>query len=390
MQNGVSKMQQLLSANIATYASQKNQQYSQASSHVVGIAERWASTIAGLPSFYQSLVEQTLASAISDFKSRHPNAKGLEDFPLAKAAKLCIDMCSIDTTIQRKLDVFWVLKILSQFCATMVMPINAYKDPTSGQWCIWEGQHTMVVLWLIATKIYNQDPKDVIIPACLYDISQRAQIRQNFTTLNSSAGKMTLDAIDHWQQSLFGVRIDGSTDPLWLNVDAKQKAIESRGLFVTAKKFGDTGENGAISRLQEINSLTVSAVDNLMEYLNQVGANQRPVYEKEMMTMGQFFKRCSQDNIQVDKSYIKDIADVILTHWDADFRPESGFWIDVRDSYLNWYNHTNLGNRVPRCKKEWVHGGPYLTAQLRKDCPHLRIPGSGSNSEFQPLSGDLL
>lgn len=383
-------MQQLLSANISTYASQKNLQYSQATSHVVGIGERWATTIAGLPSFYQSLVEQTLASTIADFKLRHPDAKALDDFPLAKAAKLCMDLCSIDTTIQRKLDVYWVLKILSQFSATMVMPINAYKDPKTGQWCIWEGQHTMVVLWLIATKIYNQDPKDVIVPACLYDISQRAQIRQNFTTLNSSAGKMTLDAIDHWQQSLFGVRIDGSTDPMWLNVDAKQKAIESRGFFVTAKKFGDTGEDGAISRLQEINSLTVSAVDNLMEYLSHVDANQRPVYEKEMMTMGQFFKRCSQDNIQVDKSYIKDIADVILTHWDADFRPESRFWIDVRDSYNNWHNHTSLVQSVPRYKKEWVHGGPYLTAQLRKDCPHLRIPGSGSNSEFYPLAGDLL
>jgi len=384
-------MQQLLPANITTYASQKNQQYSQATSHVVGIAERWATTIAALPSFYQSLVEQTLASAIADFKSRHPEAKGLDDFPLAKAAELYMDICAIDTTIQRELNVFWVLKILSQFCATMVMPINAYKDPTTGQWCIWEGQHTMVVLWLIATEIYQQDPKDVIVPACLYDISQRGQIRQNFTTLNSSAGKMTLDAIDHWQQSLFGVRIDGSTDPAWLNIDAKQKAIESRDLFVTAKKFGDTGENGAISRLQEINSLTVNAVDNLMEYLSQVGASDRPVYEKEMMTMGQFFKRCSQDNVQVDKSYIKDIANVTMTHWNADFRPESNFWIDVKDSYNNWHTRTNLYTQsVPRCKKEWVHGGPYLIAQLRKDCPHLHIPSSGSNSEFQPLAEDLL
>jgi len=367
-------MQQLLPANITTYASQKNQQYSQATSHVVGIAERWATTIAALPSFYQSLVEQTLASAIADFKSRHPDAKGLDDFPLAKAAELYMNMCAIDTTIQRELNVFWVLKILSQFCATMVMPINAYKDPTTGQWCIWEGQHTMVVLWLIATEIYQQDPKDVIVPACLYDISQRGQIRQNFTTLNSSAGKMTLDAIDHWQQSLFGVRIDGSTDPAWLNIDAKQKAIESRDLFVTAKKFGDTGENGAISRLQEINSLTVNAVDNLMEYLSQVGASDRPVYEKEMMTMGQFFKRCSQDNVQVDKSYIKDIANVTMTHWNADFRPESNFWIDVKDSYNNWHTRTNLYTQsVPRCKKEWVNGGHYLIAQLRKDGPHLHI-----------------
>jgi|TARA_B100001094_G_scaffold281855_1_gene293561 hypothetical protein len=383
-------MQQLLQANITTYATQKNQHYSQATSHVVGIAERWASTIASLPSFYQSLVEQTLASAIAGFKSRHPDAKGLDDFPLAKAAELYMNLCSIDTTLQRELDVFWVLRILSQFCATMVMPINAYQDPKTKKWCIWDGQHTMMVMWLIATEIYKQNPKNVIVPACLYDISQRAQIRQNFTTLNSPAGKMTLDAIDHWQQSLFGVRIDGSTDPAWLNVDAKQKVIESRGLFVTAKKFGDTGENGAISRLQEINSLTINAVDNLMAYLSQVGADERPVYEKEMMTMGQFFKRCAQDNIQVDTSYIQDIADVILNHWGADFRPESNFWTDVRDSYNNWYNHTNLGSMsMPRYKKEWVHGGPFLIAQLRKDCPHLHIPGSGSNSEFQPLAADL-
>jgi len=30
-----------------------------------------------------------------------------------------------------------------------------------------------------------------------------------------------------------------------------------------------------------------------------------------------------------------------------------------------------------------------LIAQLRKDCSHLHIPGSGSNSEFQPLAADL-
>ena len=384
-------MQKLLQANPTTYATQQNQKYSQATSHVVGIAERWAQALASLPAGERLAIDQTIAQAIKEFKRRYPDARRLDDLSLAKAAKLYMNRCSIDTTLQRQLNVRWVLQILSQFCATMVMPINAYEDPKTKKWCIWDGQHTMVVMWLIATKIYNQDANDVIVPACLYDVSQRVEIRKNFTALNSKEGKKDLEAIDYWQQSLFGVRIDGSINQGWLNINAKQKAIESRGFFVTAAKFLDTKQNGAISRLQEINKLTVNAVDNLMEYLSQVGADKRPVDEKEMMIMGQFFKRCSQDNVQVDKSYINDIANVILNHWEGDFRPMSTFWIQVKDSYKNWYNYTNLGSTSNfRCKKEWVHGGPYLIAQLRNDCPHLHIPGSGSQSEFQPLSEDLL
>ena len=84
---------------------------------------------------------------------------------------------------------------------------------------------------------------------------------------------------------MFGVRVDASTNPSWVEVEEKQCAIEAMGFFVTSKKFGDEDEPGAITRLQEINKLDVKTVKVLMQYLALVGANQRPVVEKEMVMM---------------------------------------------------------------------------------------------------------
>ena len=48
------------------------------------------------------------------------------------------------------------------------------------------------------------------------------------------------------QQKVYGVPVDGSTNPSWLETEQKQQMLEKHKLFVTADKFDNTHEVGAI------------------------------------------------------------------------------------------------------------------------------------------------
>jgi hypothetical protein len=213
-------------------------------------------------------------------------------------------------------------------------------------------------------------------------------MRQSFVDLNGPVGKKGLDLFDHFEQMVFGVRIDNSVNPLWQIAESKQTILERHGLFVTAKKFGDHEEPGAISRMQEINKLSPEALEWLCVYLVAVGAQNRAVEEKEMVIMSYFFERCRLAKLKLTTPYICSIAGVAKQHWGADFSPTSKFWVKASDAYRNWHAiHIVYG--TPRFNKEPVHGYPFLIEQLKKDLPGGALPENRSTSEFVPEPADL-
>jgi hypothetical protein len=296
---------------------------------------------------------------------------------------------NIDGTMQRQLDIFWVLKLLNHFMATMVVPIQVYRpDPSKEEYLAWDGQHTIVLLWLISTQVLGVNPEELVVPVNLYHSNLKAEMRANFISLNSKEGKKQLELIDIFEQQVFGCRVDGSTNPIWIDAELKQRHIEKHGLFVTAKKFGDDDLPGAITRLQEINKLTVESVGWLCEYLAHSTKLDRPVEEKEMVMMAHYFDRCRLEGIDVDSAYIASLASVLDTLFDGDFSPMGSFWTKAGIAYHNWHDINSNGFSAGRFNKEPVHGFPFLIAQLRKSFDR-KTPRSDSKSEFWPAEEDL-
>lgn len=387
--NGETKMQLMINTAQKSYADIKNERFSTNANYVITAKQRWEETYEALPTYQQDRVDYMLEQAKSEFRRRNPRLTSWNTLPLAEAKSLVMNRIGIDATMQRQLDIFWVLTLLTQFTATKVVPIQVYKHNET-QYLAWDGQHTLMLLWLIATQLFEEDPNHIEIPVNVYQSTLKSEMRTNFVSLNSKEGKKQLDPIDIWEQQVFGVRVDGTKNPTWIEVEQKQQVIEAMGFFVTSKKFGDETEAGAITRLQEITKLDISTVKNLMQYLAMVGATERPVVEKEMVMMANFFERCKFAQITVDNAYIASIASVALAHWDADFSPSGKFWTRASNAYHNWYAVHGQGD-YGRFNKEPVHGGPFLTAQLLKSLKGtgLLIPRSSSNSEFSPFARDL-
>jgi hypothetical protein len=187
---------------------------------------------------------------------------------------------------------------------------------------------------------------------------------------------------------VFGVRVDGADNPIWIATEKKQQAIEAAGLFVTSKKFGDEDEIGAISRLQEINKLSVEAVGWLTKYLAYSTGLTRSVDEKEIVMMGHFFLRCTQARIVVTDQYIAELFTVFNNLFGCDFTPNGNFWTKASVAYANWHNANSYSLSGPRFNKEPVHGFPFMIAQLQKSFTQS-LPRSDSNSEFWPAAEDL-
>jgi bifunctional DNase/RNase len=375
----------------APYAVTKNSRFSMTASQIRTIKQRWDETYNALPIIQQKAIDNALAAAIAEFRRRNPKIKGTKDLKkqLAKAWTVKMSQVCIDDTMQRQLNIAWVITLLNLFVSTKVIPIHVYQpDPNDELYLAWDGQHTLVLLWLICTQIFGEDPDTFEIPVNVYASHQKAEMRGCFIDLNSEEGKKMLDLFDKIEQMIYGVRVDGSTNPLWVLAEQKQQIVENHGLFLTSKKFGDDHMPGAISRMQEINKMQPDSLEWLCDYLVAVGAQTRAVEEKEMVMMAYFFERCRLAKLKLTQKQVHDIANVTKTHWGADFSPSGRFWAKVANAYHIWHAvHVQYG--TPRCNKEPIHGFPFLAEQVKKQLNGFAKLNSNTSSEFVPDQADL-
>lgn len=375
-----------------TYASTKNARFNNTASNVQTIKQRWDDTFKNLPILEQQAITHALSAAVAEFQRRNPHYKKFADVKseLAKAIDVKMTKVKIDGTMQRLLNIGWVIQLLNIFATTKVIPIQVYQpDAKKDEYLAWDGQHTLILLWLIATQIFAENPDYIDIPVNVYASHLKPEMRQSFVDLNGPVGKRGLDQFDMFEQMVYGVRIDKSTNPVWVAAEEKQRVIESHGLFLTSKKFGDHDQPGAISRTQEVMKYSAETLGWICDYLVAVGAQGRPVEEKEMVMISYFFESCRlAPNVKVTKSFINDIAGTVKKHFAADFSPTSIFWAKATIAYKNWHA-THIVHGTPRFNKEPVHGYPFLVKQLEKDLPKYNFPGARSSSEFNPDVADL-
>ena len=377
------------------YAAKRNAVYQNSSSNLVDLVQRLNDTIASMPVQAQRNWQSKLAKALTMFKKNNSGLKSINDprFRLCKSLMGKLKDIQIDTTMQREPNLQWIITIIENFRAYQAQPIQVYA--TANGYGAWDGQHTSLALYLIATQALGMNFDDVEVPINIYDIVSRGEIRGNFinnnTTVGKNAGKKPLDIIDIIQQMIYGVEVDGVTEQEWVDAHAKWQAIAAAGMFMTADKFNDTEQVGAISRLNEINDSSVKVVKQFAVYGKYVVAlQQRPINTKEIPIIMEFLNICEQQDITYTDAEIEDLAQHCIDLFDANFDAKGPFWDVAHQANLNAYNKANKGvpkhlwPDAPRNSKNVPQGIAFFWHQLQKSW----VPTQGAGFKFpkQPFS----
>jgi hypothetical protein len=383
---------------MSKYAARANSIYRHSESHFISLRERLQESLQGSNEF-------ALTAMVSEFKRRFKKWSKFEDMALCRAIMVPMDKILIDTTMQRAVNFLHILNILNNFKETMVMAIQVYEDETRpGYYIAWDGQHTAIALYILATKVFGQRVAKLMIPVVVYSVKQKAEIRRNFILLNGDAKSM-MDFIDLWRQMVCGVLIDGADDPIWVQASKKQAHFERAGLFATDKKFGDHEEEGAFTLLADTicskSDKTLKHVEVTRMFcdywiaMKALTGQDRPVDAKEARQLYEYFDHCHTQDITVDENYIIEFTQFCKDYFECDWNAKGAFWDKVSDAYETWYKKSNPdGDIDPRTNdikirgfaKEFSCGGPFLLAQLRKSTK-LAVPVF--DSSFVPAKKDL-
>lgn len=321
---------------IVNYADQVNAQFSKNKSQYVGLGKRLTDII-GNKSFNSAIVND----AVDEFKLRNPQFKKWEDLELCEPGETTLDKIDIDITLQRLLDLIHVCNIMDSFKQILVQPICVYKDPSRpGRYICWEGQHTSIVLYIIAAMVLGKDISKCKVPIIINPSSQKSEMRECFITMATpEVGKKSIDPIDLFQQMVFGVRTDGTTNkPEWIAAEKKQQALENAKMFATNQKFGDTSMPGALSVLTELMNpiYEVEITEAFAKYFVNVCKSSRPVKPKESWMMYEYFRLCKVNDIELTDAYIRGVAKSLKSVTGSDFDADMLFG-KAKESYQEWF-----------------------------------------------------
>ena len=91
--------------------------------------DRWNQTLAKYPTAQQNQIRSRLNAALKKFSKNHQGIKSFQDrkFRLCKALTKKLTTVLIDTTIQRELDLNWVIHIIETFRPYQAQPLQIYK-----------------------------------------------------------------------------------------------------------------------------------------------------------------------------------------------------------------------------------------------------------------------
>jgi hypothetical protein len=360
----------------------KNMAYNSGKIDVMTPGDRVSRAINKLTPAKKAAMLRTKTDAVFTFSNYAAKAKKLKyaDLPLAQAAFVKLSDIFIDASIQRELNLKWAFDIITTFDPLLAEPIRVAKDPLKPtRYLAWDGQHTLIALYIIITECFKEDPANILIPVSISQFKTRAEMRNAFIKLNGPL-KMKLDVFDTWVQQCLGVRVDGAKDKEWVATAAKQAHLEANGLFPTHAKLNDTDEVGAITNLQEMDRISVESVAKLATYLGKVcydpGNNVkapskgRAAYGTEVEIMSDYFDQAIIDPATkkptpVPATYADDVAQAVLISFNADFSKDGKFWTKVRDSYHSWHYAMKLSGQ-PKLDRHSKHGLPFITEQLKQ------------------------
>jgi hypothetical protein len=283
-------------------------------------------------------------------------------------------LMDINHTMQRKYDAEWGTKILTTFDPILVNRIRTYQDPcrTDGgeeRFNAWDGQHTALVLYIIAVYGYGMDPADVMVPIDVYPGHDRAKIRHQFVYYNSGKGTQQLESIDLFKQHVYGYTNDGSRTKMNERCYQIQQIAEKYDMFLTAEKFGDHTYPGAVSRLTEImkKNIPIECIDSAFFYHSISSPNQQ-VYSLEFDNMIEFFHKAIKQGAVIDDDYVRELVNVMDVVTGNTWKTKSRKSNKVKAAYKNWYATARkagliISAKPPRCNQSNV-GPTWITQML--------------------------
>lgn len=374
-----------------TYATRVNKEYEISASNFVTLQERLNEALNKAP-YYAGQLDQI----VTRFKRINTQWKKFSDLKLCQAQMTQLDKIIIDTSMQRQPNMRHILEIIQNFRETMVMAIQVYVNE-DGDYVAWDGQHTALALYVLATKVFGDRLGACQVPIVVYCTSQKLEIRRNFILLNGDA-KQPLDFIDTYKQMVYGVKVDGATDQEWVDTAKKNDYFRDADLFATNSKFGDDDKEGAFTLLADTTmskSLKTrkhpEVTRMFADYWTRLNAK-RPVDAKEARQLFEYFNLCFEQGITVDDEYVKEFVEFTKDFFESDFSPNGMFWDKVKMAYESWYAKANPDSYEEFGLKgfttEMRTGLPFLIAQLRKST-NLKTPNYTPNNGFTVAKEDL-
>lgn len=394
------------------HAASVNARYEENKANMVTIKDRWNQTLASEPIEAKNTHLARLANALKRFEKRFPKIKSFKDpnFRICKAIPIPMSWLCLDTTIQRALSIDHVLDILEDFVSYQVMPVQVYLanpedlsdafDPSHSHWASWDGQHTAVALWIIATMIFKEDPDSVMIPSVEYDMRNRAECRTTFIANNSKENKKILSAYDLASQMVFGVKLDGIDDPEWTDTATKQDLLASYQLFFTDSTRYDHTQSGALTRVKDVFKTKYDVLENICIYSDQILTyGPRAIDTKEFPIIQHFFEMAKAGNVDYTEDEIRSLANLCKDLFDGNFDENGPYWAQVGEAYTNWHNdyYSNWDqSERPGCRlnKDVPQGLTFFWFQLKRswkneDGTPMRLPRLNITTSFKPDAKDL-
>lgn len=259
-----------------------------------------------------------------------------------------------DISMQREFSPAWVLSILQKWDPSFVRPIDLYMDTDKDGnlvYCSYNGQHTALSLYCIATLVYGVDPMDVDIPVTIHPSRDLGLIRNVFISMGTDEGSKRLTDYDIWQQRVRAVRANNSTVEKDLNSEKIQTLLEKYKLAAVAPKSTLKNTAGVISRPQEfvlygINQNRHDVLENVFR-MHNVNCINKPVIDKELLCLGNFFsKYTANKGRKITDEYITDLADICETVFGSDWALDGEFGKATRTAFKN--RQKKIGEKVTK------------------------------------------
>jgi hypothetical protein len=350
-----------------------------------------------------------LQHAITDFKmsSTFVKNKKWQDITLARAHKVKLKDIRIDDTMNRPLDWEHVRKIVKNFCATRVLAINVYEDPSApGCYIAWDGQHTTIVLYIISVLAYGEAIGNVEVPVVVTPGNNKEEIRENFIVLNTDEGKLPLSTLAIFEQMIYGVTVDHSNNPKWNIAAKKWEELANVGIFLTSTDYRNTTNPGALTHVETIDSESLDLIKKFATYWKYRRQHQDdPVNSKELIMVLCLLKAADADGITWSDTEIKDIVDIFWNCFNCEFTGETHlhiFWKKLEGAYQNWYdtvyrvpgpNEPDLRPKRKDMTRNGKHqetfGTTFMIRQLEKSGFGGKLPDYEHEFGFNPSNDTL-
>jgi hypothetical protein len=372
------------------FASQHNARFANKQANLVDLPTRLSNTLSHMSKSAQANWHRDIKIALNQFQKNHPALTTINSqpneidrikFSVCQALDIPLNRISIDTTMQREPDMDWLRHIIANWRCYQAQPIQIY-DTSKNLWGAWDGQHTALAFYIITVYGLGMKFEEVSVPCNIYNIQNRGQLRSTFISNNtytgSQRGKKSLDMIDIVEQMIYGVEVDGVKDAEWVDWHTKWKILSANDLFFAATKFQNTGQTGAISRLDELGTASQEVVRQFAVYCKYVMDQQssatqdRPIDTKELPLIIELLNMFEAESIRLTDDQVRDMAQHLIDKFGADFTTDGLFWQQVHQAVTNaWksYNRSqnipmHLWGNQPRNQKNVPTGYNFLWTQL--------------------------